>query len=84
MNICNEPKFSFSSKDKTIKCTIRNGLESYNLLNTCSGIFYETEYIPIRLKEHFEKEIKLEGKYLNNAKNYARIYYKYNKQILIR
>ena len=84
MNICDEPKFSFSSIDKTIQCTRRNGLESYNLLNTCSGIFYETEYTPIRLKEHFEKEIKLKGKYLNNAKNYARIYYKYNKQILIR
>ena len=47
---------------------MRNGLESYNLLNTCSGIFYETEHTSIRLKEYFEKVIKPKGKYLNNAK----------------
>jgi hypothetical protein len=56
MNICNEPKFSFSSKDKTIYRILGNSLESYNLPNN-SNRFVSDKDVSIRLEKYVEKEI---------------------------
>ena len=56
MNICNEPKFSFSSKDKTIYRILGNSLEIYNLPNN-SNRFLSDKDISIRLEKYVEKEI---------------------------
>ena len=56
MNICNEPKFSFSSKDKTIYRILGNSLEIYNLPNN-SNRFTSDKDASIRLEKYVEKEI---------------------------
>ena len=58
MNICYEPKFSVNSKDKRIKDTRRNSSKSYNPLNPCIQIFYETEHTSKKTCEYFEKKVK--------------------------
>lgn len=49
MNICNEPKFLANSKDKIVNGKRRNSSKSYNLLNPCIRIFFQTEHISKRL-----------------------------------
>jgi hypothetical protein len=56
MNICNEPKFSFNSKDKTIYRILGNSLEIYNLPNN-SNRFTSDKDASIRLEKYVEKEI---------------------------
>ena len=57
MNICNEPKFLVNSKDKIINGKRRNGSKSYNLLNPCIRIFYETEHTSKRLANILKKKL---------------------------
>ena len=57
MNIYNEPKFSVNSKDKIINDKRRNSSKSYNLLNPCIRIFYETEHTSKRLANILKKKL---------------------------
>ena len=57
MNICNEPKFLVNSKDKIINGKRRNGSKSYNLLDPCIRIFYETEHTSKRLANILKKKL---------------------------
>lgn len=55
MNICNVSKISVNSKDKRINDTRRNSSKSYNPLNPCIRIFYETEHTSKRLANILKK-----------------------------
>ena len=57
MNICNEPKFLVNSKDKIINGKRRNGSKSYNLLDPCIRIFYETEHTSKRLANILKRKL---------------------------
>ena len=57
MNICNKPKFLVNSKDKIINGKRRNSSKSYNLLNPCIRIFYETEHTSKRLANILKKKL---------------------------
>jgi hypothetical protein len=57
MNICNEPKFLVNSKAKIINGKRRNSSKSYNLLNPCIRIFYQTEHTSKRLANILKKKL---------------------------
>ena len=57
MNVCNESKFSVNSKDKIINGKRRYSSKSYNLLNPCIRIFYETEHTSKRLANILKKKL---------------------------
>ncbi|ALI35767.1 hypothetical protein NMY3_01564 [Candidatus Nitrosocosmicus oleophilus] len=57
MNICNKPKFLVNSKDKIINGKRRKSSKSYNLLNPCIRIFYETKHTSKRLENILKKKL---------------------------
>jgi hypothetical protein len=57
MNICNKPKFLVNSKDKIINGKRRKSSKSYNLLNPCIRIFYETKHTSKRLANILKKKL---------------------------
>jgi len=57
MNIYNEPKLSVNSKDIIINDKRRNSSKSYNLLNPCIKIFYETKHTSKRLANILKKKL---------------------------
>ena len=57
MNICNEPKFLVNSKDKIINGKRRKSSKSYNLLNPCIRIIYETKHTSKRLANILKKKL---------------------------
>jgi len=57
MNICNKPKFLVNSKDKIINGKRRKSSKSYNLLNPCIRIFYETEHTSKRLANILKEKL---------------------------
>ena len=57
MNICNKPKFLVNSKDKIINGKRRKSSKSYNLLNPCIRIIYETKHTSKRLANILKKKL---------------------------